>query len=141
METTKTSKRETLIYVVVGLWITMGVLATYFETPLTDLAVYFTSLTGFVGVYIWGESKKRSKNSIFKGQMSKRQLMMYVSLALWATLGVFGIIKSISLIEASTYFAALTPFVGAYILGSTFRPTNNNLLEKQEGIPKDANSV
>lgn len=137
----KKSKRGTVVYTVIALWIVMGILAIQKETPLPDLAVYFTSLTGFIGIYVWGETKKRSKNSIMKLQTSKRQLMIYVSILLWAVLGIFGIHKQISLIEASTYFAALTPFVGAYIIGSTLRPTNKHVTEDGDEPPSDADNV
>jgi hypothetical protein len=67
--------------------------------------------------------------------------MIYVSILLWTVLGVFGIYKQISLINAATYFAALTPFVGAYILGSTARPTNKKVVEDNEELPHDADNV
>ena len=48
------SKRECITYLVVFLWVAMGVTATYFDTDFTQLAGYFISLTGFVASYIFG---------------------------------------------------------------------------------------
>jgi len=47
--------------------------------------------------------------------------MMYVTIALWLTVGVWVIVQKADLIGVSAYFAALTPFVGSYILGETFK--------------------
>lgn len=49
------SRRETMIYVVVALWAIAGGAAIWFKSNLTDLAVYFVSLTGFVASWIAGE--------------------------------------------------------------------------------------
>lgn len=49
------SRRETMIYAVVGLWSIAGGFAIWYSADLTDLAVYFTSLTGFVASWIAGE--------------------------------------------------------------------------------------
>lgn len=49
------SRRETMIYVVVALWAIAGAVAIWFKSNLTDLAVYFVSLTGFVASWIAGE--------------------------------------------------------------------------------------
>ena len=43
------SKRECLTYIIVTLWISIGILGTYYETNFTELAAYFISLTGFAG--------------------------------------------------------------------------------------------
>jgi len=117
------SKRECITYLVVFLWVVVGVVASYFETNFTDLAAYFVSLTGFVAAYIFGESvRKSSKTSIFlEGPTSKREAMMYITIALWLIVGLWVIIKKADLMGMSAYFAALTPFVGSYILGETFK--------------------
>lgn len=49
------SRREAMIYVVVGLWSIAGGFAIWFSSNLNDLAVYFVSLTGFVASWIAGE--------------------------------------------------------------------------------------
>jgi len=117
------SKRECITYLVVFLWVVVGVVASYFETNFTDLAAYFVSLTGFVAAYIFGESvRKSSKTSIFlEGPTSKREAMMYITIALWLIVGLWVIVKKADLMGMSAYFAALTPFVGSYILGETFK--------------------
>jgi len=117
------SKRECVTYLIVFLWLAVGVTATYFETDFTALAAYFVSLTGFVASYIFGESVRKSKNSsiFLPGPNSRREVMMYVTIALWLTVGVWVIVQKADLIGVSAYFAALTPFVGSYILGETFK--------------------
>ena len=100
----------------------MGILGAYFGSSFSDLAVYFVSLTGFVATYIWGESVRKSgSKSIWKfGKCSTRQLMIYITILLWAILGSVGIIKSVDLRQLSAYFAALTPFVSSFILGKSY---------------------
>ena len=117
------SKRECLTYIIVLLWVSIGILATYFETDFTELAAYFISLTGFAGAYMYGESMRKSKDpSIFKGgKSSKRELMIYLTVFLWLLIGVFTIINQSDLMGMSAYFAALTPFVGSYIIGETVK--------------------
>ncbi len=117
------SKRECITYLVVFLWVVVGVIASYFETNFTDLAAYFVSLTGFIAAYIFGESvRKSSKTSIFlEGPTSKREAMMYITIALWLIVGLWVIVKNADLMGMSAYFAALTPFVGSYIIGETFK--------------------
>ena len=117
------SKRECLTYIIVLLWVSIGILATYFETDFTELAAYFISLTGFAGAYMYGESVRKSNDSsIFKGgKSSKRELMIYLTVFLWLIIGVFTIINQSDLMGMSAYFAALTPFVGSYIIGETVK--------------------
>lgn len=117
------SKRECLTYIIVLLWVSIGILATYFETDFTELAAYFISLTGFAGAYMYGESVRKSQDSsIFKGgKSSKRELMIYLTVFLWLIIGVFTIINQSDLMGMSAYFAALTPFVGSYIIGETVK--------------------
>jgi hypothetical protein len=117
------SKRECITYLVVFLWVIVGVIASYFKTNFTDLAAYFVSLTGFVAAYIFGESiRKSTKTSIFlAGPTSKREAMMYITIALWLIVGLWVIVKNADLMGMSAYFAALTPFVGSYIIGETYK--------------------
>lgn len=121
------SKRECITYLVVFLWVSVGILATYFDTDFKELAGYFISLTGFVASYIFGESVRPSQDtSIFiKGKNSKREVLMYVTIILWTIVGVWVIVKNADLMGASAYFAALTPFVGSYIIGETFKKENS----------------
>jgi membrane associated rhomboid family serine protease len=61
-------------------------------------------------------------SSIFKkGKNSKRESLMYITIALWSIIGVWVIVKHADLMGAAAYFAALTPFVGSYIIGETFK--------------------
>ena len=116
-------KRETLTYLVVILWIVMGALGALVDANFSALAVYFLSLTGFAGSYIFGESMRKSTGtSIFlKGKSSRREIMIYLCIFLWFVLGLFGLYKESDLTQMAAYFAALTPFVGGAILGETFR--------------------
>lgn len=128
------SKRECVTYLVVFLWLAVGVVATYFKTDFTALAAYFVSLTGFVASYIFGESIRKSKNpSIFlPGPNSRREVMMYITIGLWLVIGLWVIIKNADLIGVSAYFAALTPFVGSYIIGETFKKEVEDVEEEIE---------
>lgn len=121
------SKREAITYIVILFWISMGIFGSYNGTNFTDLAAYFISLTGFIGVYISSETKKKSRDtSIFlKGTKSKREVISYVILGIWAIVGYLLIYNQGDLLGASAYFAALTPFVGSYIIGQTFRGAKN----------------
>ena len=49
------SRREAMIYIIVGLWTVAGSISIWFQASLSDLAVYFVSLTGFVASWIAGE--------------------------------------------------------------------------------------
>lgn len=128
------SKRECITYLVVFIWVIVGITATYFDTNFTDLAAYFVSLTGFVTAYIFGESVRKSeKSSIFlKGPTSRREMMMYIIMALWAIIGIWVIVQRADLIGVSAYFAALTPFVGSYIIGETFKKESETFDEVQQ---------
>lgn len=117
-------KRVIIIYTTVLIWIIFGILASLFNIPYPSLSVYFLSLTGFVSAYIWGESVRKSETStIFhKGATSSREKMMYAVVILWILLGLWGIYKSNDFVDLAAYFGSLTPFVGAYILGKTYKP-------------------
>lgn len=117
------SKRECITYLMVFLWLAVGIIASYFDTSFTALATYFISLTGFVALYIFGESVRRSKSSsiFLPGINSRREVMMYVTISLWLIAGVWAILQKADLISISTYFAALTPFIGSYIIGETYK--------------------
>ena len=120
------SKRECITYIVILLWIVLGIHSTINEVDLIDVAAYFVSLTGFVGSYIYGESMRSStESSIFlKGRNSKREALTYFIILLWAIIGFSVIYYKKDILGASAYFAALTPFVGAFILGETHKEEN-----------------
>ena len=129
------SKRECLTYVIILIWVGIGILGTYFETDFTELATYFISLTGFAGAYMYGESVRQSDDtSIFSpGKSSKREIVIYVTVGLWLLIGVFTIINKADLMGMSAYFAALTPFVGSYIIGETHKKESLDETEEDEG--------
>lgn len=120
-------KREALVYIVVFLWVLMGALAAYNQASLSDLAVYFGSLTAYAATYIWAETRRPSvKTSIFKsGPNSRRELMIYVVITLWAIAGIAVIIYNSNLTELSIYFASLTGFVAAWIAGERYKPEDD----------------
>ena len=115
------TKRECLTYVIILMWVVLVVWGTIYTTDFTQLAAYFVSLTGFVGAYMYGETVRQSDDtSVFKaGKSSKREIVIYVTVLLWLSIGVYTIIKEGDLVGMSAYFAALTPFVGSYIIGET----------------------
>lgn len=117
------SKREFIVYAVLFFWIEMGIFSVVLERDLADLSVYFLSLTGFVMTYIFGESVRKSNDSsvFLRGKTSKRELIMYIVLFIWLLLGNWIIYSGGDIIGASTYFGALTPFIGAYIIGETYK--------------------
>jgi hypothetical protein len=61
--------------------------------------------------------------------------MIYITIVLWGITGALGVIWEKSLTELAAYFAALTPFVGAYILGTTYKVTD---VPKEEGTETQA---
>lgn len=117
-------KREALIYIIVALWITMGIFAAVKASSLTDLAVYFGALTAYAATYIWAESKRPSlKTGIMKsGPRSRREIMIYVVVFLWAVAGFVSMYYARDLKELSVYFASLTGFVASWIAGEKFKP-------------------
>ena len=127
------SKRECMTYVVMLLWIGMGILGFYYTADFNHMAAYFLSLTGFIMSYMFGESYRKSQDtSIFMGgPTSKRELVTYMTVLLWAAIGVWGIIKQQDLMALSAYFAALTPFVGSYVIGESVRAEDGSHQAKQ----------
>jgi hypothetical protein len=127
-------KREGLVYIVVSLWIIMGVLGAYKGASLSDLAVYFGSLTAYAATYIWGESKRPSlKTPIFKkGPSSRREVMIYIIVALWAIAGVAAIWFMSSLNELSIYFVSLTGFIMSWIAGEVYKPQDEINKNKED---------
>jgi len=124
-------KREGLVYIIVFLWIVMGLLGVYKDAILSDLAVYFGSLTAYAATYIWAESKRPSKKSkiLQKGPKSRREIMIYVVVALWAIAGGAAIWLKANLSELAIYFVSLTGFIASWIAGEVYTP--------QDTIKKD----
>ena len=48
------SKRECLTYIIILMWVGLGILGAIYKTDFVQLASYFVSLTGFVGAYMYG---------------------------------------------------------------------------------------
>ena len=129
------SSRKIIVYIVMFLWISFGAFASFYtpkndkgepqqKVALTSLAIYFVSLTGFVGSFIYGDTMKTKDWTtplFMKGENDSRETIVYISILLWLIGGVYGIIYCIGLDQIGAYFAALTPFVAGYILGETQR--------------------
>ena len=127
-----------MAYIVVFLWVIMGIFVCVYQpkdlkgiiipkVTLTSLSLYFVSLTGFVGSFIYGDTVKTKDwtTPIFmKGPNDSRETIIYACLLLWLISGVVAIIFNIGLDQVSAYFAALTPFVAGYVLGETQRSSN-----------------
>ncbi len=127
-------KREGLVYLVVFFWVIMGALGAYKEANFTELAAYFGSLTAYVATYIWAESKRPStKTAIIKhGPSSRREVMIYVVVALWAIAGGVAIWFKANLSELAIYFVSLTGFVASWIAGEVYKPQDevNKIIEE-----------
>lgn len=117
-------KREALIYIIVALWIGMGIMAFSKSANLSDLAVYFGSLTTYAATYIWAESKRPSKKTgiLKKGPSSRREIMIYAMVFIWAIAGGFAIWYAADLKELSVYFFSLTGFVTSWLAGEAYKP-------------------
>jgi len=83
---------------------------------------------------MYGESVRQSSDvSIFKaGKSSKREIIIYITVGLWLVIGIFTIINQSDLMGMSAYFAALTPFVGSYIIGETLKKETEDENEDYE---------
>ena len=66
LKTGPTSRRETMIYIVIALWVIAGVLGIVKGVNIESLGIYFVSLTGFVGAWIAGEKYKPEDHIIEK---------------------------------------------------------------------------
>jgi hypothetical protein len=142
----KISKREIMVYLVIFLWIIFGFFIAFYvpkddegnlleKVSFASMAIYFVSLTGFVGAYMYSETVKPDKDAttiFMKGKSDKREIIVYVCILFWVLLGFWGIIKTVPLDEIGAYFGALTPFVAAYVLGQSARQSNETGLENIE---------
>lgn len=120
-------KREALIYIVVFLWIAAGLLAVWKEANLSDLAIYFGSLTTYAATYIWAETKRPSdKTGILKpGPSSRREIMIYAVVVLWAIAGGGAIWFAADLKQLAVYFFSLTGFVTSWLAGEAYKPEDD----------------
>ena len=117
-------RREALIYIIVTLWVGMRLFGAFKEASFTDLSVYFGPLTAYAATYIWAESKKPStKSAILKsGPNSRKEVMIYVIVFLWAIAGCGAILFKANLGELALYFVSLTGFVASWLAGEVYNP-------------------
>ncbi len=120
-------KREELVYITVLLWIAAGIFGAYKLVNFSQLAAYFGSLTTYVATYIWAESKRPSlKTGLLKsGPSSRREIMIYFIVFLWAVIGAVGIQFGANLSDIAIYFIALTGFVASWIAGEVYTPEDD----------------
>ena len=125
-------KREGLVYAIVFLWVTMGVLAAWKGADFSDLSIYFGSLTAYAATYIWAESKRPStKTSVFaSGPSSRREVMIYVIVGLWMIAGIAAIWYLADLEALAMYFVSLTGFIASWIAGEVYTPQDKINKEK-----------
>lgn len=117
-------KRESLVYIVVLLWVIAGVYGAMKGTDFTQLAAYFGSLTAYVATYIWAETKRPSNKTpiLRRGKSSRREVMIYLVVLLWAIAGGVGIYYMANLASLATYFIALSGFIASWIAGEVYKP-------------------
>lgn len=130
-------KREGLVYLIVFLWVTMGVLAAWKGADFADLSIYFGSLTAYAATYIWAETKRPShKTGIFMpGPSSRREIMIYVVVGLWMIAGVAAIWYLANLEALAMYFVSLTGFIASWIAGEVYTPQDKiNKSNKEEDL-------
>lgn len=135
---TCTSKRETVTYIVIILWVYLGILSVIYDRSLEDLSVFFLSLTGFIGSYIVGESMRKSKDSsiFLEGKNSRRETITYLIIIFWTIIGSFITIVGGDIIGAASYFGSLTPFVGAFVIGNSY-VGDVDFIDDEENVDDD----
>lgn len=117
-------KREELVYIVVFLWISMGVYGAFKDVNYSQLASYFGSLTAYVATYIWSETRRPSeKSGLMKpGPNSRREVMIYAMVVLWTIVGAVAIWFKANLNDLAVYFLSLSGFVATWIAGEVYKP-------------------
>jgi hypothetical protein len=117
-------KREELVYITVLLWIAAGIFGAYKLVSFSQLAAYFGSLTTYVATYVWAESKRPSlKTGVLQpGPSSRREIMIYFVVLVWAIAGAVGIQFGANLNDLAIYFIALTGFIASWIAGEVYKP-------------------
>ncbi|MDC1282337.1 hypothetical protein N8Z10_00125 [bacterium] len=117
-------KREGLVYIIVALWVILGVLGVYKDTNFSDLSIYFGSLTAYAATYIWAESRRPSLKAklLKKGPKSRREVMIYTVVALWAIIGVAAVWLGSNLSDIAMYFVSLSGFVASWLAGEVYTP-------------------
>ena len=67
----KSSSREIVIYITVGLWTLLGLFGIWFSADINQLTVYFAALTPFVSSYLIYKTTKGNDLPIFKEDETK----------------------------------------------------------------------
>ena len=127
-------KREWLVYIVVILWIAFGILGAFEDANFSQMATYFGSLTAYVATYIWAETKRPSEKTsvMLPGPSSRREVMIYIIVVLWAIAGAIAIKMRRDLGDLSLYFVSLTGFVASWIAGEVYKPEDTVKIVKQD---------
>ena len=127
-------KREWLVYMVVSLWIAFGILGAFEDANFAQMATYFGSLTAYVATYIWAETKRPSEKTsiMLPGPSSRREIMIYLIVVLWAIAGAIAIKMHRDLGDLALYFVSLTGFVASWIAGEVYKPEDTVKIGKQE---------
>lgn len=70
------SNREIIIYICILMWLVAGVYGVLSKTDLTQLAAYFTALSGFIAIYVLGQHLRASNEdlpSVLNSKKSSKQ--------------------------------------------------------------------
>jgi hypothetical protein len=123
-------KRQTLIYIIVILWVILGSVGVYNNISFNALAAYFSSLTAYVATYIWGETKRPAssdkKTILLGGPFSNREGLIYALVFIWLVSGCIVMYMDLNLTSLAVYFSSLTGFIGSWIAGEVYNPESNN---------------
>jgi hypothetical protein len=127
-------KREWLVYIVVSLWIAFGILGAFEDANFAQMATYFGSLTAYVATYIWAETKRPSEKTsvMLPGPSSRREIMIYLIVVLWAIAGAIAIKMHRDLGDLALYFVSLTGFVASWIAGEVYKPEDTIKLKRYD---------
>ena len=134
-------KREWLVYMVVALWIGFGIFGAFEDANFSQMATYFGSLTAYVATYIWAETKRPSQKTsvMLPGPSSRREVMIYVIVLLWAVAGAVAIKMHKDLGDLSIYFVSLTGFIASWIAGEVFKPEDTVKIDTEHQEQEEEN--
>ena len=124
------SKRLFMTIVILLFWLALGGFGMWLggeSFTFYELSAYFAAMLIPVSTYVYGESRRGSSKTMMvsSGESSKREIVTYLFMLVWGVVGAFGIIMDISMAALAAYIATLTPFISSYILGETYRPSQN----------------
>lgn len=129
-------KKQTLIYLIILIWVFFGIFSVYKEVSFQSMSAYFGSLTAYIATYIWGESKRPSSNNprtsiLFGGPFSHRELLIYILILIWFFSGIIIVYLNLNLVNLAIYFSSLTGFIGSWIAGEVYSPESNRFNKEQ----------